>query len=835
MFKLIFVKDESMFAIQDTSDGSIDICSKPEILNYLKVGFEVGGIQASTDGTSFSYDDTYFVSMPDEDDEDSSDSDLDDEYDEDDYFSSEEYDDDDDVEEDIDVFGSDDEEEDDEFYSNTEDSELSSDENEDSDDWGNLYEDYDDDYYVADGYEETYVNRLYSLLSDEQKDALKRYYLWSSQILFNGAPSGGSLKMTSKKAADKQAKLDSLKKQGQDWVYAGFIDLEFHGAGHCTFGHALRFEHFAWDISYADLDTEFWGIDRSSVNWDKINTLVDAGHVIKFGIDCVGDFFDVPKETLSAIKSMQTQSLAEMEEMCKILLDPVKTQNAKNSFGIFEALADSVLSEETRKKLFGKSDLGDNYTLLGFYAEFKKKGMLYPRSLVKRIQDVFLNRTTHKYKTAKPLSDDVVVANLKRLRGVDTSYLQKKYSGETISRSSSDFSRIYLENLFFIQSGGIYGYNPYSESPRDRDEGMKNTNSRSYFNRITGTSDYDEKVIREVMKSYQGYPALFNQIRGYGITKCGSFDDIQFTPSYVAIVNKVQYLLDRLKGYPDLDSIEISRLERNNGVLQRSSISKYSRSDLMCFWAEYNSDVDISSSGRIVKIGSDVGITTLSELCEYLENRYNKITQGIEILKIKIAEHDDKAIVDSIKEHEESLAKKVSESSIEETAPSEPVISEPVASETITSEHIDAKESNEVVSTSKEPENVINSNNNESSSPEAIFNRCKQAVSDVGLYEFNPKDTEILVALTYAIDNQDGVKSRLDSVNPVICKIVDTLKAKGGKPSIKQMYFVKLGFKEIMKQYDKSDSVKNMSVDTIEKFNLSEHPEIEKDVNFFIL
>lgn len=850
MFKLIFVK-EHMFAIQDTNDGAIDICTKSEICKFLDVGIEIGGITKDAPD-SFVYTDDYFVSMEEEDSESE-----DYEDDEDDYFSSDE-----DYEEDEEGYESDSEISDESFEDDSDEDDFSSfydednssdSENEDEDALFDGYDDDDsDDYYASDGYEETYVNRLYGMLSVEQKDLLKRYYLWSSQILFDGAPNGGSLRMTNtnKVSADKRQRLDALKKQGQDWIYAGFVDLEYHGGGHCTFGHALRFQHFAWDVSHANIDTEFWGADRASINWDKINTLVDSGHVIKFGIDCIGDFFDVPKETLAAIKSMQIQSLAEMEQMCKILIDPVKAQNARNSFGVFEYLADKVRDEEVRKKLFGKEDKDERYILLSFYSEFKKLGMLYPRSLVKRVQDAILDRTTHKYKVSRPLSDEVIVTNLKRFKGIDTKNLQAVFSGNSMYKSTGDFARAYLENYFFIQTGGIYCYNPYSENPRDRDEGMKNSTSRSYFNRITGTNDHDEKAIRSIMKTYQGYPYVFNQIRSREFRIRGTFDDIQFTPEYLSVVNTYQGLVEKLSNYPDLNNLEIPALELYEGVKRRSSTTNYSRYELQNLWIEFNNDIDISYSGKVVHIGSDVGVNTLAELCTVLSNRYDQITRGIENLKAKIAERDDAIIAESIKRAEERAEERAARKAEEEARKAEEEAKK-AAEEAKRAEEERAKaeeekrKSEEIKAnkTSVDTATHVSENNkvegtpnntsvsNDDTSPESIFNRCKQRVSDNGLNSFKPKDSEILVSLNYALDSIPGTKDKLDAVNPVICKIIGTLKSSMKAPSAKQMYFVRLGFKEIMKQFDKSTEVKTMSVDTVEKYKLFEHPDIAQSVN----
>ena len=75
MFKLLAVR-ENMFAIQDTEDGKIDVCIAPEIMRFLHLGIEIGGITPNFEQNTFTYTDEYF--LPDVDDDN-------DEYDEDEY------------------------------------------------------------------------------------------------------------------------------------------------------------------------------------------------------------------------------------------------------------------------------------------------------------------------------------------------------------------------------------------------------------------------------------------------------------------------------------------------------------------------------------------------------------------------------------------------------------------------------------------------------------------------------------------------------------------------------------------------------------------------------
>ena len=196
MFKLIAVRYGG-FAIMDTEDGAIDVCDESEVMDFLKVGIEIAGIQPLFEQGTFQYDDSNFVTVEDDEDDDL----ISDE----DYYDSSDFD-DDVSSEDADNFNSDEDDSDDDEYDYDGAFDYMDEEDESSDygyeqDENGYFESLDDDYedyedITSDTQEESYVNKLYALLTDEQKDVLKRYYLWSSQILFSGAPTSGNLQVT---------------------------------------------------------------------------------------------------------------------------------------------------------------------------------------------------------------------------------------------------------------------------------------------------------------------------------------------------------------------------------------------------------------------------------------------------------------------------------------------------------------------------------------------------------------------------------------------------------------------------------------------------------------
>ena len=810
MFKLIAVRYGG-FAIMDTEDGAIDVCDESEVMNFLKVGIEIAGIQPLFEQGTFQYDDSNFVTIEDDEDDDL----ISDE----DYYDSSDFD-DDVSSEDTDDFDSDEDsdgDEDDAFdYADDEDDSEGYEQDEDGyfEPLDDDYEDYED--ITADTQEESYVNKLYALLTDEQKDVLKRYYLWSSQILFGGAPTSGNLQVTKRAGGNvkKEELLEKMRQGGQDWVYAGFIDMEYHGAEHCTFGHALRFLHFAWDVGYADLDTEFWGSDLGSINWEHIDELIYSGHVIKFGIDCIGDFFDVSKENLTKIKNMQTRSLAEMKHMYTIMSDPTRYANAMDSFSVFDDMVKIVLREASAQILTHRKVADIDYNLISFCSEFKKLGMLYPRSLVKAVQDILLKRKTHSYNVAKNLNTEVLIANLKRVQGVNTKNLQAAIEGTdaraSIYGGSRGFIRNYVENYFLIQLAGIYAYNPYSKDPRDRDEGMKNKASRAYFNSITGTSDSDEKDIQEVMKTYDSYPMLFNQVEGTGIRYRGTFDDIKFTPEYMGKLNELVALMGTLRVYPRFDDMHIRGHEYNTKTCLYDESDKDATSiALKSLWEKiYGSSHMLSFYNYYVGDRCNPPICTIDDLINHL-----KSLKGIIDAKIATFEEDINSYYSKYNEEKERKLKIISDAQEREA--------DRLATEKIK----ELQESGDLRSDDSKEEGVLTPDEAVEAVRKDLKNHVRHQYSMlkktepsdsvlkklyIAGFNYNFLDVidpdmtqaEMIACVAYAENNIPDSVAVLDNKSTMIRKILGTLKSYGKPASSRQMWYIKTGLKELLKSRD---------------------------------
>lgn len=477
MYKLIGVKNINnnlLFAIQDTSDNKIDVVEEAVVLNFLKIGFKVGGIKPLEDLSDFEYSDEFYI-VDDIEEEDN-------DYDE--YESTD----------------SEDEDEDDYLdYEFTDDEEDDLDEDDDDD---SAFFGYDDD----DDYVESTVSKLYSFLSEEQVKVLKMYYLWYSQSIFNTAQKDPTLGMKNKaRLQAKQRDLANLRSTGGLWHYAGFIDTGYFGGGYCTLGHKLRYMHLAWDVKESDIETTFFG-DNYDVDFDNI---LNSNNIILFGIKCITDFFEVDKECMQNLLRAQRESLKEMEDLASIYEDK-KQDEVINSFGVLDDFMTHYMKMSSSKKLLeGKKynpPIKEGY--VQFYLKFKKAGMPLPKSLVQGIRDNIVGWGSHKFIGIKDLSLNVIkntlsyVLNKSEIDGLNY-YLSlgNKYYGYRNLASGINY---YFHIYFYGEICGFYKYNPNSKYKDEGGASQKVISSyksilyylkRQFFNNYSCSVDYIKKLL----------------------------------------------------------------------------------------------------------------------------------------------------------------------------------------------------------------------------------------------------------------------------------------------------------------------------------------------------
>lgn len=399
--------------------------------------------------------------------------------------SEEEYDDYDDY----DDYESDEEsEEDEDSYEDDEDSYENEDSYEDDEDLYEDYEFYEDDVEDAEG---SIVSKLYDLLTEEQRKVLKRYYLWYSQRIFTDAQKDPTLGFKSKaRMISKKKQLDSLKGNG-DWRYAGWLDTGGTQYGYtCTLGHPLRYLHLAWDITIGDIEECFFG-EEYNIDYEKI---IQSNHCIVFGSKCIGDFFEVDKECIAALRRTQTDSLKDMA----LLYDIYSGEDVESVSKSFELL-DSIMAKLTLKDTKGRALKKDYVSLLPsgmelLYKQFRELNMIPPKSLVQEIRSTmigwtdgskyFLNRWAGylRYPTQK-LNDVLKVLVSKQYKDVVAS-LEYQSVQLGYCYSIGEIVSAFITVMFEYELCGYYKYNADTQ----KDEGGKSKPVREAFARLYNES-----------------------------------------------------------------------------------------------------------------------------------------------------------------------------------------------------------------------------------------------------------------------------------------------------------------------------------------------------------
>ena len=323
------------------------------------------------------------------------------------------------------------------------------------------------------------ASEMYARLSEENPralDVLQRYFLWSAQMLFAEDDEGKhQLKVaTAVKAAGTSAgaaiakKMQILRdKKGAKWVYAGYMDFGHTGAGRSTFGQPLRIVNYAWNASVCDVEG-FWGSvafddtgdgngtqydasgfkstsNSTHINWRKVNEMIENFDIIEFGLQNMGNFFQIKdrdnKEggTLWMIRQEQREAVHDMAILNRLYKKgPEAVENARRSFAVFEQMANMLQSDLITSMLLGETDDSTYWhnleKTMNFYTEMQECGILYPRSFVKKVQDAFLRRKRHYY-TQKDLTD--------KDRGIFTE--EHLHNVEFDEKNKSQFGIVYRE------------------------------------------------------------------------------------------------------------------------------------------------------------------------------------------------------------------------------------------------------------------------------------------------------------------------------------------------------------------------------------------------------
>lgn len=188
-------------------------------------------------------------------------------------------------------------------------------------------------------------------------------------------------------------KLDRSKQGGMICDNCGIYVPQSHN--YCTMNHGTRYVHIAWDISSAPLEETLYGQLLTS----DIEELIESGHAIKFGLECVADFFDIAKdsEAFKSLKHVQEICIKDMEEM----LEVYATDEVEGKTGVSDINASFVLLDNLwdkirlacNKMVFLQKDPLLPVKILDIYKEMRESQMLVPSSLIRFIRDFLIDWT----------------------------------------------------------------------------------------------------------------------------------------------------------------------------------------------------------------------------------------------------------------------------------------------------------------------------------------------------------------------------------------------------------------------------------------------------------
>ena len=138
-------------------------------------------------------------------------------------------------------------------YEEYDDTEEYDEEEDSEEEYEDEYEEDDEDFF-----EQTPIDKLYSLLQPEQVELIQEFCLWNSQRIVNKATNKQKLHATRQISMRKAEELDEIR--GNDsWVYAGWYKVH-RGFHTCSLGHHLTNVHLAWRLDEdEDVSESFWG------------------------------------------------------------------------------------------------------------------------------------------------------------------------------------------------------------------------------------------------------------------------------------------------------------------------------------------------------------------------------------------------------------------------------------------------------------------------------------------------------------------------------------------------------------------------------------------------
>lgn len=272
---------------------------------------------------------------------------------------------------------------------------------------------------------------VFNCMSANQRDVLKKYYVWYTTRIFRTLAKSMRLNVS----ASKVERLSSLRSD-MEWEFNGIVDSYLEGRfnAKCSLGHNLRYE-------YRALGTD------------------DKGNVaqIIFGETCSGDFFAISKEDMRKLVKIRNI----MSDELLLLSDVISSNRQEELIDRLPLLYDILKKLGTPKRfieVFGNevgsalaNFVGNNIPIVESLA------VLATEEIKKRTVGEFLNQ----------LFEEDIFSNI--LKNVGNSV-----SGRKIIESIN----VYSEFMFTNRIEGYYSYDPFFVGHKRRDVGAYNDKTR---------------------------------------------------------------------------------------------------------------------------------------------------------------------------------------------------------------------------------------------------------------------------------------------------------------------------------------------------------------------
>lgn len=354
-------------------------------------------------------------------------------------------------------------------------------------------------------------------------------------------------------AVTRKVALRDINRSNQQGVVCEVCNSELEQSSHyCTFNHPVRFMHIAWDVSKTDIEVGLFG----QLATQKLEDIIDSNNCIKFGLECIADFFDIPRdsEAFKALKDVQDTCISDMKNLEKTYTAyESDLSQVTDTFAFTDEIV-HLIGTYNAKAVFAKKEPIMPDRLIICYKKMRQLNMIPPKSLIQYIRDYFIGWTDHKFSdgckkypflkfsvgciqgadidTRNATHHITLAENLRKIfgRGSDElckfikENMEKNYklvnstwSPYRSSKTSAIESTVgYLTSAFIYEVCGFYKYNalPSSEPNSSTDEGGasrdlegKHIKELSIFNRCIERRFFKDSIytvgyLRNLMSLY---------------------------------------------------------------------------------------------------------------------------------------------------------------------------------------------------------------------------------------------------------------------------------------------------------------------------------------------